>query len=459
MKKVLFVILIYSLFCLSVNSQEFSASDGTRNVFTYTPSSTSGIDSIFIFYTMQNTAALTYSSPISFDPTLVRWFRYQDNPSNRTALTGVVENGKSVLKNIQSDFGYIADYNGIESVVWVLDYANYLPLFEKLEVAENQQNECEYLLLSLTGTIPDMTFHAFSNGNEMNVYRNYTINYESQKWIPQAGQNEEAHYEDFEEITTFGDLTTNLDVIRIKSPLIDTYFTLIDDFSSFFGIEKSIVSADYEAVSVEIHPEAKLVYRDDIQNEKDKPNISDGSKYIGSSPIEVNFSAHASSAVSHFAWEFSAREDFDVLMASYPDENLFYSFEHAGTYYVRLRTSDYANKCEEISESFVFQVSESSLEAPNFFTPNSSSGTNDEFKVVYKSISKFKCSIFNRWGSLIYQYNDPAAGWDGRKSGKLVPPGVYFYVIEAKGSDGIEYNLKGDINLLYNRDYMEETTN
>ena len=34
------------------------------------------------------------------------------------------------------------------------------------------------------------------------------------------------------------------------------------------------------------------------------------------------------------------------------------------------------------------------------------------------------------------------------KNGKLVLPGVYFYVIEAEGSDGKRYNLKGDINIL-----------
>jgi gliding motility-associated-like protein len=138
-------------------------------------------------------------------------------------------------------------------------------------------------------------------------------------------------------------------------------------------------------------------------------------------------------------------------MASYPEEELRYTFDRTGTYYVRLNVSDYNNNCSEISETFIISVSESFIEAPNYFTPNSSTDVNDEFKVSYQSINKFKCSIFNRWGNLVYEFYDPSLGWDGKKDGKLVPPGVYFYEIEADGSDGIKHNLKGDINLLYKK--------
>ncbi|MFV0535946.1 MAG: gliding motility-associated C-terminal domain-containing protein [Dysgonomonas sp.] len=60
-------------------------------------------------------------------------------------------------------------------------------------------------------------------------------------------------------------------------------------------------------------------------------------------------------------------------------------------------------------------------------------------------------AIVNRWGVKMYESTDPAKGWDGRYKGKYVNTGVYFYVIEAQGSDGVKYRKRGDINILRGR--------
>jgi gliding motility-associated-like protein len=238
--------------------------------------------------------------------------------------------------------------------------------------------------------------------------------------------------------------------IKVTSPLTDTDFILWEDhFAVYFDEDVSVVSDVYTAIRVEAHAEVVTAARDN-PNEKNSPTSSSTS---GSAPLDVNFIAYVSDAVQHYSWEFSSREDFSVLLATYPESELHYIFDRTGKYYVRLNVSDYANNCSEIAleSPFIIEVSESFIEAPNYFTPNSSTDINDQFKVSYQSINKFKCTIFNRWGNFIYEYYDPAGGWDGKKDGKLVPPGVYFYVIEADGSDGIKHKLKGDINLLYKK--------
>ncbi|HQF11418.1 MAG TPA: gliding motility-associated C-terminal domain-containing protein, partial [Paludibacteraceae bacterium] len=58
----------------------------------------------------------------------------------------------------------------------------------------------------------------------------------------------------------------------------------------------------------------------------------------------------------------------------------------------------------------------------------------------------------NRWGRMVYHWNDPQKGWDGTIGGKKAPVGAYFYVIKAVGADGIKYSKKGDINLLRGRE-------
>ena len=44
-------------------------------------------------------------------------------------------------------------------------------------------------------------------------------------------------------------------------------------------------------------------------------------------------------------------------------------------------------------------------------------------------------------------------GWDGKHNGNPVKEGVYYVLVKAKGSDGREYNIRKDVNLL--RGYTE----
>jgi gliding motility-associated-like protein len=82
------------------------------------------------------------------------------------------------------------------------------------------------------------------------------------------------------------------------------------------------------------------------------------------------------------------------------------------------------------------------------FSPGSEDEVNHIWKVSYKSLVEFHCWIFNRWGKLLYEFTDPSGGWDGYYNGRLVDTGVYYYVIEALGSDGIRYNPTGAISIL-----------
>lgn len=77
---------------------------------------------------------------------------------------------------------------------------------------------------------------------------------------------------------------------------------------------------------------------------------------------------------------------------------------------------------------------------PNVFTPN---GDNLNDLVVpgpYKFVQKVDMKIYNRWGNLVFQTDNPDIEWDGRymENGKMLSPGVYYYVC-----DVYEYRLTG----------------
>lgn len=69
----------------------------------------------------------------------------------------------------------------------------------------------------------------------------------------------------------------------------------------------------------------------------------------------------------------------------------------------------------------------------NFFSPNNDN-INDYFQAYNRNnaVKKIDLKIYNRWGDLVYKTVDPNFKWDGTNiiTGKLVSPGVYYYVCD-----------------------------
>lgn len=107
-------------------------------------------------------------------------------------------------------------------------------------------------------------------------------------------------------------------------------------------------------------------------------------------------------------------------------------------------------------QPFKFTIAESHLEFPNAFSPNGDQ-INDKYgpKGLQegttngpKSIVEYHMSIYNRWGQRLFDTHNLHDCWDGTYNGRDVKEGVYFVVVKAKGSDGVKYNIKKDVNLL-----------
>ncbi|KAB2913096.1 MAG: gliding motility-associated C-terminal domain-containing protein [Bacteroidetes bacterium] len=70
------------------------------------------------------------------------------------------------------------------------------------------------------------------------------------------------------------------------------------------------------------------------------------------------------------------------------------------------------------------------LFVPNAFTPDGD-GLNDVFYVSeYCGLIKYRLWIFNRWGEVMFETNNPTATWDGTYKGQAVPEGVYGVLID-----------------------------
>lgn len=84
---------------------------------------------------------------------------------------------------------------------------------------------------------------------------------------------------------------------------------------------------------------------------------------------------------------------------------------------------------------------------PNAFSPNAD-GTNDLVKIEGKGIVELTFRIYNRWGELVFETNNPEEGWNGVYKGALQEMDVFTYTADAVLIDGSKRFLKGNITLL-----------
>ena len=116
----------------------------------------------------------------------------------------------------------------------------------------------------------------------------------------------------------------------------------------------------------------------------------------------------------------------------------------AGSYIFHLQ-----NACYEVIDTATIGIKPCDISAPNIIVLSSTEG-NEFFSINTTGIVDFNCVILNRWGNVIYEYNDPEGGWNGKTSnGNLVEEGTYFYRIKATYEGGEDVIKHGFVVLKY----------
>ena len=201
-----------------------------------------------------------------------------------------------------------------------------------------------------------------------------------------------------------------------------------------------------------------------------KGEEEEGTEHSGSAPIIGKFRANAENVGSYnayYEWRFTLEGEEEPYLIRY-EQDTEYTFTDAGShkivcYALFTQGNDTIAYTEEYwaeQGPIRITISESKLEMPNAFSPNND-GINDIYGAKtdgYQSIVEFRAIIFNRWGQKIYEWTDPAGGWDGKWNGHDVKQGVYFVDVKAKGADGREYHIRRDVNLLRGKRERESTS-
>jgi gliding motility-associated-like protein len=85
---------------------------------------------------------------------------------------------------------------------------------------------------------------------------------------------------------------------------------------------------------------------------------------------------------------------------------------------------------------------------PSAFTPNDD-GKNDVFRpMLFGNIIKYRFSIYNRWGQLLFNTTEPGKGWNGRNNGYIQHNNVFVWACTYQLEGGELKTVKGTVTLI-----------
>jgi len=141
-----------------------------------------------------------------------------------------------------------------------------------------------------------------------------------------------------------------------------------------------------------------------------------------------------------YLWQDGSGERFYIVTTSNADPDNPY-------YYVEV--TDGPCKNSDTTKIVLLKV-----KIPNVFTPNGDSH-NDTFTPMddnWSGINKHHIEIFNRWGEKVWKSDNFEAGWDGKRNGRYVAEGTYFWILDIYyGENNITQRLKGTVTVLSDR--------
>lgn len=398
-----------------------------------TPEKSSGIDVIYVINGLEG-VSISYQSDENVN---VKWYSFDKNGGAfSTPINNIIhDHTKTTLFNPIGNSGYIIEDEQKRFYFWLVDYSSFPLKINSIIPSTNQ--ECDATIIDISGNGSPIYYYTINGRREL-IPRDIFIEYSTLEW-----DKENMIYK---EIMSTKNIPYISESITINPPVLcPTIFNIHGDrFLTEWGQSISLDSDRYTPNSVNV---TTAVYQN-------KSNVNDATNIIGndtglggSAPADIFFRAYITDAVAHSEWQMASDPDFENIVYRFNEQDLDYTFIDEGTTYVRFVGSNYDGSCQSYGEVYTVSIGASELKIPNAFSPDGD-GINDIWKISFKSLIDFDCSIYDRHGHEIYHFNNPTEGWDGCYHGKTVKSGVYFYVITATGADGKKYKRSGDINIL-----------
>ena len=141
-------------------------------------------------------------------------------------------------------------------------------------------------------------------------------------------------------------------------------------------------------------------------------------------------------------------DDGEGLIGSPPDCDFQYTYSDTGWYFPKYYVANQFGCIDSttlklrVNPEFRFWIA-------NSFTPNND-GVNDTFSPTLMGVKEYDFKIFNRWGQMVWETQDPRGSWDGRvwQGNPISHTAVFAYRILMLDVFGEYHNYYGHVTLL-----------
>lgn len=384
---------------------------------------------------------LTYGTPhqitLSGSP-LGQVMRYTTSTLDAVPQTAHYDPTSSVwvIDQPTTGAGYYVSGGELPSYVYIVDYSDSPLSISSVRANKVNEDPCTRVRISWEGEIRPLYYYTPS-GIRQELSRGLIVRYKDLDYSTDT--------ESYTEVIRSLEVSPSPTGVEIEASLTDTEYTIGGDrWQPLLGLNSTPLSTDtYLSERVVQHATITLI---------------DGSGQVLTSPEWERLSAPSTlelrammnePVASRAEWRIDlVRPEGTRPVLSYSGADITHTLREAGTYTISLSVYSRDGQCSDRSFVRNITISESMLEIPNAFTPDSSPGVNDIFRVASRSLVEFDARVYSRTGQELYRWRDPSGGWDGRHGGRMMPTGAYLYIITALGSDGVKYQRSGTINLI-----------
>ena len=119
-------------------------------------------------------------------------------------------------------------------------------------------------------------------------------------------------------------------------------------------------------------------------------------------------------------------------------------YQNSGVYVITLTVFDNNGCSDTVSKSIDVQILP---QVPTAFTPNKDNN-NDLLFVKGGPFENITFRVYNNWGELLFETTDQKIGWDGTKTGKDQPVGVYVWTLVVDMYNNRQVKKNGDVTLI-----------